>query len=585
MLFYDFEVFKYDWLVVIIDVINKREHVVVNDPDMLQSIYEANKKNIWVGYNSRHYDQWILRAILCGFNPKELNDHIIIKNKPAYQYSSLLNKISLNNFDVMTVQTGLKSLEGFMGNDIKESSVPFNIDRKLTLEEIEETVKYCRHDVEQTLDVFIQRKDEFDAHMGLVRLACNGNPLDLSLISKTKVQLSAHILDARKPLNSRDDEFEISFPPTMQIEKYRDVVRWYENPLNRDYEKVLNIAIAGVPHVFAWGGIHGAIPQYSGEGIFLNVDVASYYPTLMIEYGFGSRNMSNPDKYKEIYHQRLKYKAEKNPLANPLKIVLNGTYGAMKDKNNNLYDPRQANNVCVGGQLLLLDLIEKLEPHCQIIQSNTDGILVKLNSIDDYDLIDDIAYEWECRTRMQLEFDLYQKIFQKDVNNYVIVDFDGKYKSKGAYVKELSDLDYDLPILNEAVINYMVKRIPVEETISNCNRIKEFQKIVKVSSKYSHALYNPTITEEKINGKKVKVFTGGQVQKDKCFRVFASRNAADGGLFKVKNKEKNPEKFANTPDSCFIVNDNVNGKSISRRLDKKWYMDLATKRLRDFGVI
>lgn len=579
ILFYDFEVFQDDWLVVIIDVIKKCEHVIVNNPDTLQSIYNNNKNDIWVGYNSRHYDQWIFKAILCGFNPKELNNHIIVKKKPAYQYSSLLNKISLNNFDVMTVQTGLKSLEGFMGNDIKESSVPFDIDRKLTQEEIEETIKYCRHDVEQTIEVFIQRKDEFEAHMGLIK-AFN---LPLEYISKTKVQLSAIILDAWK--KDHDDEFDISFPPTMQIDKYKEVVRWYDNPLNRDYEKELCIDIAGVPHVFAWGGLHGAIPKYNGEGIYLNVDVASYYPSLMIEYGFGSRNMSNPDKYKEIYDTRLKYKAEKNPLANPLKIVLNGTYGAMKDMNNNLYDPRQANNVCVGGQLLLLDLIEKIEPHCQIIQSNTDGILVKLKSIDDYDLIDDIAYEWECRTKMQLEFDLYQKMFQKDVNNYVIVDFDGKYKSKGAYVKELSDLDYDLPILNEAVVNYMVKGVSVEETINNCRQLKEFQKIVKVSSKYSHALYNPTITEEKINGKKAKVFTGGQIQKDKCFRVFASKNIADGGIFKVKNKEKNPEKFANTPEQCFIFNDDVNGKRIPRYLDKQWYINLANNRLADFGVI
>ena len=52
----------------------------------------------------------------------------------------------------------------------------------------------------------------------------------------------------------------------------------------------------------------------------------------------------------------------------PLKIILNSTYGAMKDKYNPMYDPRQANNVCVFGQLLLLDLIEHLEGHCDLIQ-------------------------------------------------------------------------------------------------------------------------------------------------------------------------------------------------------------------------
>ena len=54
----------------------------------------------------------------------------------------------LNNYDVMLpLDGGLKSLEGFMGNDIRETSVPFDIDRKLTDAELEETVKYCRYDV------------------------------------------------------------------------------------------------------------------------------------------------------------------------------------------------------------------------------------------------------------------------------------------------------------------------------------------------------------------------------------------------------------------------------------------------------
>ena len=107
----------------------------------------------------------------------------------------------------------------------------------------------------------------------------------------------------------------------------------------------------------------------------------------------------------------------------------------MKDKYNGLYDPLMANNVCIGGMTLLLDLIEKLEPHCEIIQSNTDGVLVKLQHYNDYDVIDDICYAWEHRTKMKLEFEEFVKVIQKDVNNYILVDAEGKYKSKGAYVK------------------------------------------------------------------------------------------------------------------------------------------------------
>ncbi len=575
MLFYDFEVFKHDWLVVIIDVTNKCEHVIVNDVDKLQLIYDKNRNDIWVGFNSRHYDQYILKGILCGFDPKKINDHIIVKGKPGWQFSSLLRNIHLINYDVMTnIDRGLKTFEGFMGNDIRESSVPFDIDRKLTQEEIDETVKYCRHDVEQTVEVFLERKDDFEAHMGLVKLACKDKPLDLFLLSKTKVQLSSIILDAVK--KERDDEFDIDFPSTMKIEKYKEVVEWYANPENRKYivdpdnpkskKNQCEIIVAGVPHVFGWGGVHGAIDKYHGEGYFINMDVASLYPSLMIQYNLGSRNMKDPKKYEEIYHTRLQYKAEKNPLQLPLKLVLNGTYGAMKDKNNNLYDPRQANRVCVYGQLLLLDLIEKLEPHCQIIQSNTDGVLIKLHHYEDFDLIDDICFEWEQRTHLQLEFEEFRKVFQKDVNNYIIVDVNGKHKSKGAYVKKLSSLDYDLPIINKALIEYMVNDVPVEKTINECDELKEFQKVVKVSSKYLYALH------------------GNNIIKEKCLRVFASKDKNDPGVFKLKAEGKNPEKFALTPENAFIVNDDVNEKRVPRKLDKSWYIDLAVKRLQDFGV-
>jgi len=560
VIFYDFEVFKYDWLIVAIDMISKQEHVIINDPDQLKKLYKQHKNNIWIGYNSRSYDQYILKGILCGFDPKEINDFIIVKGKPGWQFSSLLQQIPLNNYDVMTSHHGLKQLEGFMGNSIKESSVPFDIDRKLTSSEIAETVKYCRHDVMNTIEVFLQRKAEFESHLGLIKMF----NLPLSYIGKTKAQLSAIILEAQK--QERDDEFDIQFPDTLQITKYKEVLDWYKNPENRDYEKRLEIEVAGVPHVFAWGGLHGALEKYHGEGYFINIDVASYYPALMIEYGFLSRNVARPSKYKEIRDQRLKFKAEKDKRHEPLKIVLNATYGAMKDKYNQLYDPRQANNVCVGGQLLLLDLIEKLENHCQLIQSNTDGLLVKLHQEEDFDLIDDICYEWEQRTRMELEFESYQKVFQKDVNNYVIVDFEGNYKSKGAYVKKLDNLDYDLPIVNKAIVDYLLKGIHPTKTINNCNDLREFQKIVKVSSKYSHALYN------------------NEIQNEKCFRVFASKRKTDGTIYKVKTPDGNPEKFANTPENCFIMNGDVNGKPVPEYLDRQWYIDLTLKRLEDFGI-
>ena len=119
MVFYDFEIFKFDWLVVLVDTDVETETVIHNDVDELQAFYNAHKNDIWVGYNSRHYDQYILKCILAGLNPKELNDWIIVQRKEGWQFSELLRRIPLINYDVMpNPPVGLKTLEGFMGANI-----------------------------------------------------------------------------------------------------------------------------------------------------------------------------------------------------------------------------------------------------------------------------------------------------------------------------------------------------------------------------------------------------------------------------------------------------------------------------------
>ncbi|WP_424474820.1 hypothetical protein [Oceanobacillus kimchii] len=565
MLFYDFEVFDQDWLVVIVDAEKRLEIIFHNDEQGLINYYNEHRNDIWIGYNNRHYDQYILKAVICGFTPQEINEWIILKRKPGWKFYKDFWKIQLFNFDVMTNKfRSLKQLEGFMGHDIRESEVSFDIDRSLTDKEIQELIKYCRHDVQETMHIFAENIDEFTSQMELLKMF----KLPLRNISKTKAQLSSVILEAQQPRIPRDDEFQFSFPPTLQIEKYTEVLDFYKE--NRDYSKTLEIDVAGVSHLFAWGGLHGARNNYIGTGYFLNIDVASYYPALMIEYDYLSRNVKNPDKFREIRDTRLKYKAAKDKRQAPLKIVINGTYGAMKDKYNGLYDPLQANNVCIGGMTLLLDLIEKLEPYCEVIQSNTDGVLVKLFHEDDYELIDDICWEWEQRTKMELEFDEFTKVIQKDVNNYLMVpsgslyDDKGKplWKAKGSYVKHLSPLDNDLPIVNEAIVNYFVKGIDPEDTIFNCKELIKFQKIIKISNKYDYARY------------------GRRRMYEKVFRVFASVDENDKELRKVKNGTA--EKIAYAPVNSFIVNDDLTKKEIPSKLDYWWYLDLANKRINDF---
>lgn len=592
MLFYDFEVTKFDWMVVAIDPERiDKPYEIINSPEDISSIYEQYREDIWVGFNSRHYDQWILKGILTGCKPWDINKHIIIDKQPGWSYSSLLRKIPLINYDVMPLNTSLKQLEGMQGHDIYESSIPFNIDRPLTADEIKEMIMYCRNDVHETMNVFAANISDFNALLWLVKEF----QFPLSYMSKTKAQISAEILEC-EPV-SRSDEWDIYTLPCLQLKdlnriltvkrkKKKDapdesndkkvvVIRsrpdqWFMNPEYQDYRYYFECKIAGVDHQFGWGGIHGARKQYhyrcDPEHLMLHVDVASYYPRLMIFHNLLTRNARHPERFQEIYHRRIQLKREgKKKEQAPLKIVINGTFGICKDANNKAYDPRNANLICVNGQLLLMDLIEHLAAvdSFELIQSNTDGLIIKIRR-DNFEQVDDICYEWESRCKMDLEFDYIQEIWQKDVNNYVFTQFDGKIERKGAYVKDLNPMDNDLPIINAALNNYMLQGIPVEQTINSCTELIQFQKICKLSTKYEYVTHN------------------GSKYTNKCYRVFASLRDSDGAVRKVKGKRA--DKFGNTSLHSFMNNSDITGAPVPDYLDKEWYINLANERLKQYGV-
>lgn len=626
MIFYDFEVFKEDWLAVFIDVTRKTEQVIVNNPDELKALYEANTSNIWVGFNNRHYDQYIMKGILLGMNPKRINDWIILEKREGWQFSSVFNKVPMTNYDVMpNPPVGLKTMEGFLGSNIKETGVPFDINRKLTKAEIEETIKYCRHDVEQTIKIFLEKIDEFNAMHGIVQAF--PNMVSLSNIGDSEARITAKVLGCVK--QDFKDEFDYFFLPCLRLNKYKYVQDWFEEKKKEalamdlqncdKYDKKLwyksqnlETIVAGIPHSFGFGGLHGAADTpIHKTGQILHVDVNNYYPSMLIAWGLVTRAATN-DNYHLVYNTRKSMKAKQIAAAKsgnkaeaknwkkaqlPYKKMLNALSGGMKDETNPAYDPRNNNCMCINGQLMLLDLIEHLEavPGFELIQSNTDGLIIWIPDTDEaFEMVDDICWEWEqrCSTdqcSILLELDNISEIYQKDVNNYLWVGADGSVERIGAYVKELSATDNDLPILNKALVEYMVHKAPVEQTINQCDDLIMFQKIVKLSEKYDwveHEHCTPVITK---TGKRVikEVYEYPEKVKYsyKSYRVFASNSQDDGRLLKRKRVKTKGEKFGNTPDHCFICNDDVCGVKTPQTLDKGWYIDLAKKRLKQFGIV
>lgn len=593
LIFYDFEVYKENWMVVFYDYATMKKVEIVDDREKFKKFYEKYKDALFIGYNNNFYDQYIFKSILLNMNPKEVNDKLISEGIPGYKISKEFNKIKMYNYDCIVLNKSLKQLEGMLGESIEETEVDFNLDRALNELEIQKTLKYCSHDVEQTIKVFKATISEFNAHIGLI----NEFKLPLDDMCKTKARLASKILGAER-LHGMNDEFDYVIPECISLVNYGNVKDWFLQEENKCYKKVNEkgkevknqhvIDVYGVKHVFAFGGAHGARNKYRKDGFFVMSDIASMYPASILLFGLLSRGVKDDSLYRKIRDDRLVLKAIGDPRQLPLKIVLNAVYGILKDKNSDLYDPRNSNSICITGQLAILDLLEKIEikfgDKCELVQTNTDGILVRLESKDMYDEYVQVCKEWENRIGYELEHDIYTRVIQKDVNNYVIVpegelyDEKGKprWKSKGAYVKKLSKIDYNLAIVNKAITEYLIKDISVEDTINACDSLIEFQQVDKIGSSYECIMYG----DKKLNEKVIRTFACTKdlpgvkkLKKDK----------------KIKNKETGEyelkdslEKIANTPERCFIDNGNIIGKKCPEYLDKQYYIDMAISRLEQF---
>lgn len=572
ILIFDFEVFRYDWLFVAMDLETQDYTIIENDRDKMIEFYNDNINNIWVGYNCKNYDKYILQAIINGVNPKPVNDHII---NGGNGWELFRDRLDINLYDTMIMGKSLKQLESYFGVDIRESEIDFNLDRPLTDTERASNIKYCKSDVYNTALVFMHNKQEFEAQIGLIKLSCSS----LSDLSKTKAQLSAKILEA-KPLPVQLLQQEWAFEYNQCVKdynyKHKDVLQFFDSLReSKDPKAKYECELYGVPHTFALGGLHGAIPNYihsvNTKEYIVHIDVASYYPHIMTEWGYLTRAVPSIQKFIDIMELRLKYKKEKNPLQAPLKIVINGSYGqsgAGKLLDNGTYkllspmfDPRRMREVCINGQLMLLQLIEDLEQF-DLIQSNTDGLVYRI-PIEHMDEVKSIVKAWEKRTKMTMEYDYTTLIAQRDVNNYIAVFDNGKIERKGGAVKESKPCDYDLPIVKDAITEYFVHGIPVDEYINNVNDLAPFMKTYKLMGSYVRALH------------------GDEQQQGKVFRVFASRSRKDKCLYKQK-EGKNPEKFAGCPMRCKIINTDIRGLVVPEWLDKKWYIEQAKKEIEKF---
>jgi hypothetical protein len=589
---FDCEVFAHDWLFVFKEIATGEYTVIHNDNDAVVAFMERNP--FLGGFNNKHYDNFILKGVMCGLTPeqiKEINDLIIVEEVNGWDIPVLREyRVYFDSFDLMDdcqVGLSLKAIEAHLGIPIEETEVDFNITHRLSEKELQETIYYCKYDVDATEKLYHLRQAYLK---NKVTLGKARNLTDRQAMYMTNAKLTSVYLKAQKPEKPWNDERNYQYPEKL-LRQYipQGVFDFFDRmkddriPNDELFSSKLEIMVGVCPCTIAYGGIHGAIPTYVEEATetrtIRNKDVASYYPHLMTLMGYCSRNMPSPKMFEDTLEERVAAKkAGDKATANALKLVLNTTYGAMlngKDGTafNDLYDPLMGRSVCISGQLFLLELSEHLIAECptlKIIQLNTDGSMVSFDHEDEAKY-QEITQEWQDRTGFELEEDFIRKIVQKDVNNYVEVPADGgEPKVKGGQlVRGIApagafNINNNAVVVARAIKQYFIDGTPPEETIAASENILDFQLIAKAGGKYSQCYHL-------VGGEKVIV--------QKVNRVYAVSDKSKGTVYKTHAVTGRDAKVAGLPTHCAI--DNNNNLSIEV-VDRKWYVKLAKKYINDF---
>jgi hypothetical protein len=120
------------------------------------------------------------------------------------------------------------------------------------------------------------------------------------------------------------------------------------------------------------------------------------------------------------------------------------------------------------------------------MSANTDGIVVKLYK-KDKSKFEQIVNNWLSLTQLEADSEEYECYVNRDINNYVIKELNGKVSYKGALNPKMYAVDltkgYDMPIVAKAVCDYFLENKPVLETLHECKNILDFCKTQNVSDK------------------------------------------------------------------------------------------------------
>jgi hypothetical protein len=394
-----------------------------------------------VGYNSASYDIPVLRAILAGADPYPVSRAIVnyegwglppeLRDRAARWPRIEADHVDLvartrdgrhfPSLKVVAANLGVKHL----------AELPYSPESPLSDAEWEHVKAYNRKDLEATKAVL----DHFAAE--LAALAALSNRYDLDLRSVHRAGIASKVLCAAyrdrhgvDPVRSAPPG-SVRYRPPGPVNRPRNDVAaaWFDRlcseefPLGEDGKPIIPkqdapITIGGITLNVGSGGLHSAdrpaLVRADAEHELYEADVASYYPSMMAGFGIFPRSLGSTglEQFKEILAERLEIKERVagatgkeeakylKAQADGLKIVLNSTFGQFGSPYSVLCDPEAFLAVTLTGQLLLIDLVERLDlAGATILSVNTDSIAFKVQRDEGlwHKVLD--SWEWRCCTK------------------------------------------------------------------------------------------------------------------------------------------------------------------------------------------
>jgi DNA polymerase len=480
----------------------------------------ASKSKTMVGYNSERFDVPLIRLILAGIDPYA-PAQAIIKDDRLPPALANLPKLPCDHIDLSArLRRGgrfpsLKTVAANLGRPVLRE-LPFDPDQVLSTSEWQEVKDYNRVDLEHTWAVLEKFAPELSA---IASLSTQFN-LDLRSISTPQIVERVFVQayekkHGRKP-GSASMWNQVQYRPVAGVKRPRNMAaaEWFDKlvnhpiPLVRYGEKSKpnvpsgEFQIGNLTLRAKGGGLHSLdrprVYYTTKRHRLVFVDAGSFYPSLIakkqiVPAAYGD---TGKEAYSSLLERRLAIKkaakaaqdqAERERLTvqvDGLKLVLNSFFGKTGDAFSTLYDPDAFLAITLSGQLMLLDLIERLtEAGVTVLSANTDGLFLQIKRSDKNWRT--VVEEWERDTELKVDIEPLKRLVILATNMYAVRDMKDRVKRKGKTLRGGLDCTHtpSALVIPDAVAQGLLFDIPPEKTIFACREAVRFCYLTRRSGK------------------------------------------------------------------------------------------------------